>query len=319
MRLPNKVSRWAVALGMTTALAGCGFFSGGESPSVSRADPAVATAAIGTGPEADYPVVLGDPFKIDGVEYKPDNSWNYDSVGYATVDPEVGVSGSHKTLPLPSYVEVTSLESGKTILVRVERRGPMTNAREIGLSVGAQNQLGTGEGTPVRVRRVNPPENDRAALRSGGPAPTRIDTPNSLVQVLRRKLPVSGSASLASGRSQQPAARPAAAPSPRPTATATAAPARSAAQTAAATPPQTPAAAPAPQPAAPGRFAVQAAAFSVKANATRAAKALGGFVQSSGGYHRVRTGPYANRGQAEAALAKVRAAGYSDAQVVTAG
>nr|WP_251567318.1 SPOR domain-containing protein [Erythrobacter sp. 3-20A1M] len=37
------------------------------------------------------------------------------------------------------------------------------------------------------------------------------------------------------------------------------------------------------------------------------------------GIHRVRTGPYATRGKAEAALAKVRAAGYSDARVFTAG
>ena len=66
-------------------------------------------------------------------------------------------------------------------------------------------------------------------------------------------------------------------------------------------------------------FVVQAAAFSSKANADRAASKIGGFVQQSGKYYRVRTGPYTSRGQAEAALAKVRAAGYSDARVFTAG
>ncbi|MEP2736390.1 MAG: SPOR domain-containing protein [Erythrobacter sp.] len=285
----------------------------------------------GNGPEADYPVVLGDPFKVDGIEYTPDNSWNYDAVGYATTDQAAGISASHKTLPLPSYVEVTSLESGKRVLIRVERRGPMTNARLIALSPDAQALLGASDATPVRVRRVNPPENERFALRSGGAASPRIDTPNSLVQVLRRKLPASGSTSLASTAPAKPTeatneedSEPsiAVAPNPEPTATPTSTP--SATATATATAASTPTTAPKPpasttQPAMRGRFAVQAAAFKSKASAERAAKAINGFVKSGGGYHRVRTGPYANRGQAEAALAKVRAAGYSDAQVVTAG
>ena len=42
-------------------------------------------------------------------------------------------------------------------------------------------------------------------------------------------------------------------------------------------------------------------------------------MRKTGRFYRVRTGPYATRGQAEAALAKVRAAGYSDARVFTAG
>lgn len=69
-----------------------------------------------------------------------------------------------------------------------------------------------------------------------------------------------------------------------------------------------------------GAFVVQAAAFSSKANAERLANQLeGGFVMQAGSYYRVRVGPYATRGQAEAALAKVRAAGYSDARVFSAG
>jgi rare lipoprotein A len=91
--------------------------------------------------------------------------------------------------------------------------------------------------------------------------------------------------------------------------------------------PQRPAAAPAttPKPAAASPdprgdgFVVQAGAFASRANAQRAAEALGGYVSASGKLYRVRTGPFASRGQAEAALAKVRAAGYSDARVYTAG
>ena len=100
------------------------------------------------------------------------------------------VAASHKTLPLPSYVEVTDLQSGRTALVRVETRGPMRNDRLLELTPAAARQLGIAAGatTPVRVRRVNPPEVDRAMLRAGNEAPLRMDTPKSLLTVLLRKL-----------------------------------------------------------------------------------------------------------------------------------
>src|SRR5690606_29754421 len=69
------------------------------------------------------------------------------------------------------------------------RRGPMDGHALIGLSRGAIAQLSASNGTPVRVRRVNPPEDERALLRAGSPAPLRMDTPMPLVEVLKRKLP----------------------------------------------------------------------------------------------------------------------------------
>ncbi|WFL77072.1 SPOR domain-containing protein [Altererythrobacter arenosus] len=275
------------------------------------------------GPAADYPVVLGEPYKIDGLEYVPADTWNYDEVGYATADVGEGVTVSHKTLPLPSYVEVTSLESGKTVLMRVERRGPLTNAHVVGLSAQAQSVLGASESTPVRIRRVNPPEAERALLRAGEPASDRLDMPMSLVTVLLRKLPASGTASLA-------AAKKPAEPSPTESSPATEVP-RIAIEDVTEVP------APEAKPAGPsvarieatpltertapvaGGFVIQAAAFSSKENAEKAAKTLKGFVDSSGKLFRVRTGPYTSRGQADAALAKVKAAGYSDARVIKAG
>jgi rare lipoprotein A len=68
-----------------------------------------------------------------------------------------------------------------------------------------------------------------------------------------------------------------------------------------------------------GAFIVQAAAFSTADRARRAAGALDGEVTQAGQYFRVRTGPFATRGEAEASLAKVRAAGYSDARILTNG
>ncbi|MFD2432039.1 septal ring lytic transglycosylase RlpA family protein [Sphingobium scionense] len=49
------------------------------------------------------------------------------------------ISGAHKTLPLPSYVEVTALNSVRTILVRLNDRGPFSDDKLIDLSRGAPN------------------------------------------------------------------------------------------------------------------------------------------------------------------------------------
>jgi rare lipoprotein A len=145
-----------------------------------------------SGPAADYPVTIGAPYTIDGVTYTPTDALNSDNVGYAVAGSDGGeaISIAHKTLPVPSYAEVTSLDSGKTILVRVERRGPMTNDRLVELSPGAAAQLGLSGASkaPIRIRRVNPPEVERAMLRTGGQAPSRMDTPQSLLTVLKRKL-----------------------------------------------------------------------------------------------------------------------------------
>ena len=77
--------------------------------------------------------------------------------------------------------------------------------------------------------------------------------------------------------------------------------------------------APTPAPAITDGFVVQAAAFSTEERATNAAAALGGQVTPSGRFFRVRTGPFATRAEAEASLANVRAAGYSDARILTGG
>ena len=338
MRSCNNLFRGAFALGLTGALAGCGLMGGeGERPLALSADPTPGEAR--TGPAADYPMVLGEPFSIDGVEHVPSDALNHDEVGYASLDAEAGagVTAAHKTLPLPSYVEITSLQSGRTILARVERRGPMTNSRVVALSPDALAQLSVAEGAPVRVRRVNPPEAQRAELRAGQTAPLRMDTPETLLGVLRRRLPADGSASLADARQvpvpsgvETASASATGTPPPVPAApaksdTTPATPAGvyalapiSAAEQAKEDPPSPATPTPAPPPAK-GEFVVQAAAFSSEQNAVRAAEALEGFVTRSGAYYRVRTGPYETRGQAEAALAKVRAAGYSDAKVSTQG
>jgi rare lipoprotein A len=218
-------------------------------------------------------------------------------------------------LPLPSYVELTSLKTGKTILVRAERRGPMNGANLVELSPGAAAQLGLeGATTPVRVRRVNPPEPERALLRAGQQAAARMDTPMALVAVLMRKLEPGAVA---------PAPAPVALPTPLPQAAVAApppvpkpqvkAPVKPKPAVAAANPAANPAT-PVPQ-AAMGKVFVQVGAFSSAARAGEVARKLGGTVSPSGKFFRVRIGGFTSAVDAGGALAKAKAAGYSDARI----
>ena len=299
-------------LAALSLLAACG---GGARPD----DAGQAPAATG-GPAADFPMVIGAPFTVDGITYTPSDTMNYDAVGYAGVGSDGGtaVSAAHRSLPLPSYIEVTALDTGKTILVRAERRGPMRGNALVELSPGAAAQLGV-VGIPraaIRVRRVNPVEQDRALLRMGQPAPARMDTPKSLLTVLGRKLdPQEGivrPAPLATPPSELTTP-----PAPVPVKGQPVKPAKPVVKPAAAPVPNS-APAPAPKPAAVaahGKFIVQVGAFASRANAQGAASKIGGSVSPAGKLWRVRMGPYASAAEAKAALAKARAAGYSDARI----
>jgi rare lipoprotein A len=294
---------------------------------------AEAGAAPTTGPAADYPVTVGEPFTIGNVTWTPTDQLNYDAVGYAIIGEGAGTTGANKTLPLPSYVEVTALDSGRTILVRLERRGPMVNEALVELSAGAAAQLGLAPGShaPVRVRRVNPPEVERAALRSGNKVPERMEAPEGLLKVLRRKLadqspllpPPSTPPTMPKGPLAQAAPAPLAlapsTPVPQaktlPPATTAAIP-KPAPRKPASSAPQVPGPKPsAKPPVTKGGEVVQIGAFSVEANARKVAAQLGATVTTAGKFWRVQTGPFANRAQAAAALEKARAAGYSDARI----
>ncbi len=84
--------------------------------------------------------------------------------GQATANGEkydlYGMSAAHKTLPLPSYVRVTNLENGKSVILRVNDRGPFYSDRIIDLSFAAAKKLGYAEvGTArVKVEGIDPTE-----------------------------------------------------------------------------------------------------------------------------------------------------------------
>ena len=73
-----------------------------------------------------------------------------------------GMTAAHPTLPIPSYVRVTSLSNGKSVIVRVNDRGPFSKNRLIDLSYVAAHKLGyIGAGsTLVRVESVDPLQYD---------------------------------------------------------------------------------------------------------------------------------------------------------------
>ncbi|ASP40736.1 septal ring lytic transglycosylase RlpA [Bacterioplanes sanyensis] len=69
-------------------------------------------------------------------------------------------TAAHKTLPLPSYVRVTRLDTGANVVVRVNDRGPFHQGRIIDLSYVAAKRLDMHkQGTaPVRIEVLKPPE-----------------------------------------------------------------------------------------------------------------------------------------------------------------
>ena len=73
------------------------------------------------------------------------------------------MTAAHKTLPLPSYVEVKNLKNGRQAIVRVNDRGPFHDNRVIDLSYAAAKQLGVlQQGTAlVQVRVIDPSDRGR--------------------------------------------------------------------------------------------------------------------------------------------------------------
>ena len=146
---------------------------------------------------------VGNPYTINGRTYFPEHDPSYRSEGIAswygrdfhgrlTANGEVydmnAISAAHPTLPMPSYARVTNLENGRSIIVRVNDRGPYVSNRVIDLSIGAAKALGThGQGLArVRVEYVGRASltgsDDNAllaSLRHGRPAPSLVRVASS--------------------------------------------------------------------------------------------------------------------------------------------
>jgi len=159
---------------------------------------------------------VGKPYQVNGVWYVPREQPNYNEVGTAswygdafhmkaTANGERfdmrEVSGAHTTLPLPSIVEVTNLENGRKLRVRLNDRGPFAGNRIIDLSREAARELDFERKGLARVR-----------VRYVGPAP--LLGPAAGVRVARASPPRSAPASVQVANASPPARRPSASPAP---------------------------------------------------------------------------------------------------------
>jgi rare lipoprotein A len=110
---------------------------------------------------------VGEPYQVDGQWYTPAEQPGYERSGMAsyyahdfhgrrTSNGEIfdmwALSAAHPTLPLPSYAYVTNLENGRTLLLRVNDRGPYVNDRLIDVSLAAARYLGFETRGTARVR-----------------------------------------------------------------------------------------------------------------------------------------------------------------------
>lgn len=110
---------------------------------------------------------IGNPYKVGGVWYYPEENFNLVETGIAswygpdfhgkkTANGEIynqnELTAAHRTLPMPSLVRVTNLQNGRSIVARVNDRGPFSKGRIIDVSKRAADLLGfVGNGT-ARVR-----------------------------------------------------------------------------------------------------------------------------------------------------------------------
>ncbi len=140
----------------------------------------------------------GNPYNIGGRWYTPMPFENgYDQTGIAswygrdfdgkpTANGETydmhALSAAHKTLPLPTMVRVTNLENGRSVIVRVNDRGPFVKERLIDLSYAAAKQLGYARsGTAhVRVQSLQLPPPSKQETLAMGKKLMAADHPNSV-------------------------------------------------------------------------------------------------------------------------------------------
>jgi peptidoglycan lytic transglycosylase len=284
--------------------------------------PHPATPGAATTPKPIYKV--GTPYQIGGVWYYPAEDFSYNESGIAswygeefhgkyTANGEVfdrnALTAAHRTLPMPSIVQVTNLENGRSLQLRVNDRGPFARGRIIDVSRRAAQLLGfEGTGTAkVRVRILVPESIQVASLArssgtedgaSGGvvaaaprPAITAEALPGSALRIASSTTP-------SLPRSEPSASAAAIAPSPSPQVSVL--------------------------PVKPTHIYIQAGAFARAENALNVKSRLDAIgpavvaaVRVNGvNLYRVRLGPVDNVEQADKLLERVVGSGLNDARIV---
>ncbi len=265
---------------------------------------------------------VGNPYVINGKEYTPREDYSYDETGIAswygdafhkgtTANGEIfnknELTAAHKTLPLPTLARVTNLENGRSIVVRVNDRGPFAGNRVIDMSQRSAQLLGFEQKGTAMVRVQVLADESRAiadAMRHYGEEP-RMDVASAAPP------PEEEATQAASLR-------------PQGVETKTLEPVRTTPAVHQQLLETKPVAEVVQMPVGPARLYVQAGAFTVLENATKLQQTLSRLGQVSVSdivingrlFHRVRVGPLSGVAAADAMMARVRSAGIANARTV---
>ncbi len=265
---------------------------------------------------------VGNPYQINGTWYYPREDPAYNETGIASwygaqfhgrttangerFDMNL-MSAAHPTLPMPSHVRVTNLNNGRSLIVRVNDRGPFARGRIIDLSRAAARELGfERDGTaPVRVQNL-------------GVAPLNVTSTEArgILEGRRMELAAAQSASVTATTITPPGAGGTPSTSTRPV---TAEPARNVNGGASHGNNR--------DPQRPPRLFVQVGAFGQESNALNLLNRLSLGAQIANAavepawvngqqLYRVRLGPYWDVGEADQALQRVAGLGYGAARII---
>lgn len=149
-----------VLLLVAAGLAGC-------NGTIAAIEPALRAGASDEEGGRDGRRMIGEPYKVGGRWFHPREDEDYDETGLAswygpgfhgkpTANGERfdqnGLTAAHPTLPLPSYVRVTVVDSGKSAVLRLNDRGPFKRGRIIDVSYAAAKKLGFKHRGTAKVR-----------------------------------------------------------------------------------------------------------------------------------------------------------------------
>ncbi len=315
----KKLSVTMVLLAVGLVLAGCS--SNKKSTRTAKLDPFAGVGSPyyrgkGPIPFGGGRYQLGSPYQVAGRWYKPHEQPGYDKIGLSSWYGEAfhrrktsngewfdmaTLTAAHPTLPLPSYAKVTNLENGKTVIVRINDRGPFVDVRVLDVSkrvaeVLGYKQQGIGK---IRVQYIGAaPLNDKGdhlmamnrELKQGTPLRQMIAASDGNAdqnyQVAEAEMPAPQRVKYNSEPVEQFEQAPPASP----------------------------------------YYFVQVGLFADPDNAERIRQQLSdvGQVQvaelsgTSGPLYRVRVGPFQDEGEAQSALNQVYGYGLSDANVIAA-
>jgi rare lipoprotein A len=141
---------------------------------------------------------IGNAYKVDDVQYIPSEDLTYNQTGIAGIIPaelngqrttngEIFESSqmlaTSKTLPLPTIARVTNLDNGRSVVVRVNNRGPFVNTRIIDLSPAAAQKIGMNSQAKVQVQVLTEQSMAVKNATLGVNAPAEITTETTTVEV----------------------------------------------------------------------------------------------------------------------------------------